>query len=264
MREEPTLHQQLPPTISVDPGSASSAAVVRIGDQCADAKVVLNPQPAKKDIGHHAFDLSPEYDYLAALRAIITELAHKYGDAAREWWLAQGHPVPDGAPVWLFAVEKINYPSLLPGRRVTECETGSVFAAKGIAEHLCGWWGPGRTIWQVPYRADTRWEPRFGGTGDPYDYFPERLLADYSPNADGSYPALDDPRFRSLRIKDVCAAWSVASDAASDYAAACIKRYGQVLPPHLADGVHADLAASRRRYYETRFGPLPPVQVVAF
>lgn len=252
MPRKPSLDAKVPPVIAVDPGQAATAVLVRIGTRLVDACVVTNPEPAKMEIGAHARDLSPEYGYLAHIRAAITHYRHIHDAEARDFWDRRRTPVPDAVSPWLLAIEKVNYPSLLPGKVVTEVETGSVFAPKGIADGIAGWWGPERVVWVRPVHCDDRFEVRHGGTGDPFDYFPAEILPGMTRGADGEWPSLDHPRFRAQRIKDLAAAWSIAADGALDFAHASYNRHKTVVPPHAAPEVFDDLLANLRAYKEAK------------
>lgn len=259
------LARDLPPIISFDTGSRRTASTARISRECVGGFVITNNEPADAATGSYAIGLSPEYGTLDAIWEAACRLGRENDQEARDWWEANGLPVPAGTSPWLFGIEKVNPPTKRHGK-VTEVEAMSVFAAKGIAEGLAGRHvaaGPNRgVIWVRPHAADTRWEQRDSAgriTGNPYDYFPARLLAQYPVPADyqGEFPSMDHPDLRGTGVKDLCAAWSVASDAAHDYAKKSGRlNGGRVLPPALGGGVHTALLDDLRRGLEKFNGPV--------
>lgn len=217
-----TLHRDLPSTIAVDSGSRRTAAVCRIGNRYVGGVIINNPEPAAPNASY-AIGLSPEYGYVEAIWKAIVRLAVTHQLEALAWWETNGTPVPAGTSPWLFAIEKVNLPNTSNGRTVSVTEVASVFAAKGIAENIAGRYNQSTgydPIWVRPYKADTRWETAHGGTGNPYDYYPARILDPYPLPADhqGEFVSMDHPDLRNLGLKDLAAAWSVASDAGRDYA----------------------------------------------
>lgn len=222
---ESTLHRDLPPTIAVDPGSRRTAIVCRIGNRYVGGVIITNPEPAAPNASY-AIGLSPEYGYVEAIWKAIVHLALTHHLEAVDWWETNGTPVPAGTSPWLFAVEKVNLPNTSHGRTVTVTEVASVFAAKGIAENIAGRYRQATgydPIWVRPYKADTRWEHRDEDdriTGNPYNYYPARILDPYPLPADhqGEFVSMDHPDLCNTGLKDLAAAWSVASDAGRDYA----------------------------------------------
>lgn len=254
------LTRDLPPTIAVDPGSRRTAIVARIGNRFVGGVIITNPEPADRHTGAYAIGLSPEYACLDAIWNAIVHIGKDNALEAHHWWETNGTPVPAGTSPWLFAIEKVNPPTKRHGK-VTEVEAMSVFAAKGIAEGLAA--RHGNPIWVRPHAADTRWEQRDTQgriTGNPYTYYPARLLAAYPvpANYEGTFPSMDHEDIRNTGVKDLCAAWSVASDAAHDYA----KKSGRlnnhtVVPPAHGANVFADLMKDLRTGLEKVNGPIP-------
>lgn len=262
MTRKPSLELDLPPTIGVDTGSAATAIDLRVGTRLIATSVVRNGEQAERGNDAWALGLSPESAYAVAVWREIVALAAAHRSQAEAWWAEQGHTGLEKP--WLLAVEKVNFPRPgRPGQPVNACVIGSVHAALGVAWYIAGR-AQGRVVWTRPDHADTRWEPRFDGTGDPRDYYPAELLAGYGPLSDGSLLALDHPSFRAAdgsrsRVKDLCAAWSVASDSAEDFVKASLAKHGCLLPPEKANlwtGMLNDL----RRSLVTRPGltVLPP------
>lgn len=219
---ESTLDRDLPSTIALDPGSRRTAAVCRIGNRYVGGVIIHNPEPAAPNASY-AIGLSPEYGYVEAIWKAIVHLARTHHLEAVDWWETNGTPVPAGTSPWLFAVEKVNLPNTSHGRTVTVTEVASVFATKGIAENIAGRYRQATgydPIWVRPHKADTRWEKAHGGTGNPYDYYPARILTPYPLPADheGEFVSMDHPDLCDTGLKDLAAAWSVASDAGRDYA----------------------------------------------
>lgn len=234
------LNRDLVPTISIDTGSAATAIVARSGPVPLAAVVVLNPETTSDRSTPGA---DPAIGYAKAVEDAVAAIAAEHADVARAWY-GLG-VVPADRDPWLYTVEKIN-PARAP-RTATEAQhfdpihvaEGSTFAANAVTNRLLGVLH-GKIAWVIPFHADTRWEARWEhGTGNPFDFYPAAFLAPVLPegNTGAVYRDryLDDRAFGQTRVKDVCAAWSIGTDAAEDYERACISIYGRTLPPHLAD-----------------------------
>lgn len=232
------LGKDLVPTVSIDPGSASTGVVLRVGPAPA-AFVVLNPERTDQK---HAPGADPAVGYAKAVQVAVSTAADQHADIARAWY-GIGLVPPEVDP-WLYAIEKIN-PARTPQ---TDHERshfdpvaiadGSTFAANAVFNRLLGAFD-GKVVWVIPFHADTRWESRFEQwTGDPRDYYPAALLAPVIPTDARARSFgrgfLDSREHQSTRVKDVCAAWSIGCDAAEDYERNCLRIYGRVLPPHQA------------------------------
>lgn len=251
------LGRDLVPFISADPGSTATGIAVRSGGVLIAACVVLNNE---KGTNRHAPGCDPANGYARRVEAKMRELAAQFSDIARHWYITNGTPVPADVCPWLFGVEKVNLAR--KARTQAEAETfdetdvaeESTFAANAVANWLLAAFD-GRVIWVKPFHADDRWEVRFGGTGDPRDYFPDALLAPIIPPNTGARTFPDGflDRHGMSRVKDVCAAWSVGCDAAEAYQRKCRALYGRVLPPHAAAG--AIEAANPPPVNETRQSP---------
>lgn len=233
------LGQDLVPAVSVDTGSAATAIAVRVGPAPLAASLVLNPETTAQ---RHAPGADPAVGYGKAVEDEVRRLAVEHSDVARAWYGTGAVPV--GEDPWLYVVEKINPArrpeTAAPGQRFDPVHVaeGSTFAANAVVNRLLGVLH-GRVVWALPMHADTRWQASFEhGTGNPFDFYPAALLAGALPEGDTgvTFPDyyLDRDEFRASRVKDLCAAWSVGTDAAEDYERACVQMYGRLLPPHLA------------------------------
>lgn len=248
-RWQTALTARLAPTIGIDPGARATGIVVRAGARLLAAAIVENPEPATA-LGAYAIPVSPEYGYARHVISTVRSLMSENDDRARCWWTHQGHTLSAMESPWLIGAEKINLPreSLSEGYRVGREECLSIVAATAVLNAVLVAFD-GQIIPALPYRCDTRWERRYGGTGDPFQYFPAPILA-----AGGLRSAedlrgrtLDHRDFRDARVKDAASAWSIASDVAADYQDECVRLHGRLLPPAQAPDAVAAVWAARRR-----------------
>ncbi|TQL58772.1 hypothetical protein FB474_0109 [Oryzihumus leptocrescens] len=253
-----TLHDDLlPPTVGIDPGSVATGIVLRVGTRLIAVDVVLNPEPGQLvGGGVPQRPCSPEWGYGEAVEARVRALATEHDASARAWWAKRGYVLAADEDPWLYGIEKVNLPRDPRGQetfRKPDAETvASVVAPTAVLHHLRGALGSERVVLVRPFRADTRWEKRYGGTGDPRDYYPGSIIEPAAPASDPVGTVyrdglLDQRRFREARVKDQAAAWSIASDAAGAYVEAARRLGRPVVPPSQgADVLREGLRAMQR------------------
>lgn len=266
------LNDDLPPVVAVDPGSKATGIVVRISDRHVYDTLVMNDDPGQKLRGwtYRQPGIPPERGYvLAVIRALAAAIEATDAEA-RAWWRARGHDIPVGAICHIVAVEKMNAsrdPRTVEWFESPTAETmACTIPGVGIVNAMIGKYLED-IVFVKPDHADDRWEVRFGGTGDPRDAFPASIIEPAAPAAvrrgvnwqDGLLNSAD---LRASRVKDLAAAWSVATDAAVEYVR-CADEWNHLglVPPHRGAHIYREALREMQRSLRTPVWPrLNPIE----